>query len=135
MAPTRRKRTSTRHARTVTLYNDVSEDRLELLLDRFRSSIKAEFDWIGYIGSVAAVVASIISLFSDWRGSVFQIVSFGILLIFGSVVAYRGVEKYRESKDKHEMTNDEFINALFESNEAGNDENVKTSDVQLDFNK
>lgn len=60
--------------RQTRLYANVSEDRMELLLDRLRASIQKSVDWVGVFSAIFAVIASYISLYDSWKASTIQIV-------------------------------------------------------------
>lgn len=119
--------------RQTRLYANVSEDRLELLLDRLRSSMKKGVDWVGVSGAGFTTVASYAGLFESWVGSATQISLLIVTTIFGSIITYRVVDAFLSSKKFHPMTNDEFLTALAEEEEDSErqSEKVKDASVQI----
>lgn len=90
--------------RQTRLYANVSEDRMELLLDRLRASIQKSVDWVGVFSAIFAVIASYISLYDSWKASTIQIVLLITTTVFGSIVAYRVAATCWALKKYHPMT-------------------------------
>lgn len=101
-------------SRQTRLYANVSEDRMELLLDRFRASLRQNIDWVGVWSAVFATVASFVGLYESWRGTTVQIILLMATTVFGSVVAYRVFDFLKINRERHPMTNEEFLAALAE---------------------
>ncbi len=120
--------------RQTRLYANVSEDRMELLLDRLRASIQKSVDWVGVFSAIFAVIASYISLYDSWKASTIQIVLLITTTVFGSIVAYRVAATCWALKKYHPMTNEEFLTALAEVQEDESEqqtEKVKDASVQI----
>lgn len=104
-------------ARQTRLYTSISEDRMELLLDRFRASQHQDIDWVGVLSAAFATVVSFIGLWDAWKGSPMQIVLLVATTVFGSIVTYHVVRLWRFNKARKPMTNEEFLAALAEEQE------------------
>lgn len=120
--------------RQTRLYANVSEDRMELLLDRLRASIQKSVDWVGVFSAIFAVIASYISLYDSWKASTIQIVLLITTTVFGSIVAYRVAATCWALKKYHSMTNEEFLTALAEVQEDESEqqsEKVKDASVNI----
>lgn len=117
--------------RQTRLYANVSEDRLELLLDRLRTSIQKGTDWVGVSGAGFTTIASYVGLYESWAGSATQIGLLIITTIFGSIIAYRVAATCWALKKYHPMTNDEFLTALAEEEEDSERQNEKVKDASV----
>ena len=122
------------NSRQVRLYKNVSEDRLELLLDRFRASIVGQIDWIGSCAALFSVVTSLFALCESWICSNNQLMMFGLSIIFGTVVAYRMIVSLLRVRKCKPMTNEAFLKELAEEQkdeDATQTEEVKGASVSI----
>lgn len=104
-------------AKPVRIYNGVSEDRMELLLDRLRLSLQQRIDWVGAVSALFTGIASFASLWESWKGSPTQISYLIATVIFVTIVCWRTGDVWLTSRKTHPMTNDEFLSALAEEEE------------------
>lgn len=104
-------------ARRVRLYKGVSEDRMELLLDRFRLSLQQKIDWVGAGSAVFTGVASFASLYESWNGTQSQIGYLVATVVFVTIVCWRTGALWWSSRNTHPMTNEEFLSAIAEEEE------------------
>lgn len=101
-------------SRQTRLYTNVSEDRMELLLDRFRSSLKQDIDWVGVSSALFATIASFIGLWDAWRGAPMQIALLIATSVFGAIVSFHIVSRLMTNRKNRPMTNEEFLAKLVE---------------------
>ena len=109
------------NSRQTRLYKNVSEDRLELLLDRFRARMDTKVDWIGCLAALFAAAACLYTLYDSWIGSLVQIAMLCLTMVFGTVVSYRMIIACYQNRNSKPMTNADFLSELVEEQEDEED--------------
>ena len=110
------------NSRQTRLYKNVSEDRLELMLDRFRASMGTKVDWVGCGAALFSAIAYLCALYDSWVGSRVQIAMLCLTMVFGTVVSYRMIVALWKARQSKPMTNADFLSELVEEQECDEDE-------------
>lgn len=110
------------NSRQTRLYKNVSEDRLELMLDRFRASMGPKVDWVGCGAALFSAIACLYALYDSWIGSRVQIAMLCLTMVFGTVVSYRMIVAWCKDRQSKPMTNADFLSELVEEQEDDEDE-------------
>lgn len=120
--------------RQTRLYKSVSEDRMELLLDRLRASLQQKIDWVGSCSAVFTGLASFLALAESWKGTGSQIIYLVLTVVFVTIVCWRTGSMWLTTRNQHPMTNEEFLNALAEEQEEDTEkqkESVNDASVKI----
>lgn len=120
--------------RQVRMYKSVSEDRLQLLLDRLRANVTYRIDWVSYISALFSAVVTIYTIYDSWKGTGSQVVLLMMTSVFITALCLRAYDSYNDGKQIQPMSNEDFLNELAEEpNEEIEDQKESINNASVKF--
>lgn len=120
--------------RQVRMYKSVSEDRLQLLLNKLRESISYRVDWVSYVSAIFSAVVTIGSICDSWKGTWWQVLLLMLTSVFITALCIRAHDSYCEEKASQPLSNEDFLRELAEEqNETSEAQKDSVTDASIKF--